>query len=216
MSDKLSALYLNCTLKASPTVSHTDGLIEKSRKILEGEGIATEVVRPVDYKIALGVQPDMTDHGWDIDEWPKIFEKVMAADMLIITSPIWIGNMSSVATQVLERLYAHSGQTNDNGQYIYYNKIGAVLVTGNEDGGKHVCRDIMYGLQHLGYIIPPQADAYWVGEAGPGPSYMDEEADAQNNSFTNRNVRIATWNLIHLANMVKQSGGIPAIGNTVK
>jgi multimeric flavodoxin WrbA len=213
---KLKALYLNCTLKRSPNMSHTDALLEKSRKLLEEQGIETEVLRPVDQEIAFGVQPDMTKEGWDRDDWPDIFAKVKAADILIITSPIWIGNMSSVATQTLERLYSQSGQTNDKGQYIYYNKVGGVLITGNEDGGKHVARDILYCLQHIGCTIPPQADAYWVGEAGPGPSYANENSGGPENEFTNRNVRIMSWNLIHFARMINHQGGIPVEGNTIE
>lgn len=213
MPDDIHALYLNCTLKPSPKLSHTDALIQKSRDILKDQGVFCEVIRPVDYDIAFGVQPDMTKDGWDKDEWPLIWEKVQKADILVVTSPIWIGNASSVAIQTLERLYAHSAQRNNKGQYIFYNKVGGVLVTGNEDGGKHVSRDILYGLQHIGYTIPPQADAYWVGEAGPGPSYRDEDSHAPENEFTNENVKIMAWNLIHFARMIKSNNGIPAKGN---
>ncbi len=215
-SENLTALYLNCTLKRSPERSHTDALVEKSRDILEAQGVKTTVIRPVDHDIAFGVQPDMTKEGWETDEWPEIFKEVEKADIMVLTSPIWIGNMSSVAVQTLERLYAHSGQTNESGQYIYYNKVGGVLVTGNEDGGKHVSRDVLYCLQHIGYTVPPQADAYWVGEAGPGPSYSDEGSGGPENEFTNRNVRIMSWNLLHFARMIKDQGGIPTQGNAIK
>lgn len=213
---ELIALYLNCTLKRSPEMSHTDALIDKSVKILKSEGITTEVIRPVDYNIAFGVQPDMTKEGWDEDEWPKIYKKVNEADIVVLTSPIWIGNASSIAIQTIERLYAHSGETNEKNQYVYYNKVGGALVTGNEDGAKHVSRDILYALQHIGFTIPPQADAYWVGEAGPGPSYRDNNKDGEKNDFTERNVRIMSWNLIHFARMIKNNGGIPDRGNTIK
>jgi multimeric flavodoxin WrbA len=209
----LSALFLNCTLKKSPEISHTEGLIDISRSIMEQNAVKTEIVRAVDYQIATGVYPDMTEHGWEIDEWPPIFKKVMSADILVIGSPIWLGDKSSICNQVIERLYGHSGQLNDQGQYIYYGRVGGCLITGNEDGAKHSAMNILYSLQHLGYVIPPQADAGWLGEIGPGPSYRDEDSGGPQNDFTNRNTTFMTWNLMHLARMIKDSGGIPAHGN---
>jgi multimeric flavodoxin WrbA len=208
----LRALFVNCTLKPSPKMSHTDGLIEASRRIMESEGVEVEALRPIDWDLATGVQPDMTEDGWDTDEWPRLFRKVMDADILVVTTPIWLGNMSSVCAKLIERLYANSGQTNDKGQYIYYGRVGGCLVTGNEDGVKHCARDVLYALQHVGYTIPPQADAGWIGEAGPGESYRDEGSPGPDNDFTNRNLTIMTWNLIHTARMLKAAGGIPARG----
>ena len=209
----LKALFLNCTLKRSPELSHTDGLVRISRAIMERNGVAVEALRPVDYDIAFGVYPDMREHGWENDDWPAIFEKVAAADILIITSPIWLGEKSSVCTQVIERLYANSHILNEEGQYAYYGRVGGCLITGNEDGAKHCSMNILYSLQHLGYVIPPQADAGWLGEAGPGPSYLDEGSGGPENDFTNRNTTFMTWNLLHLARMIKDAGGIPAHGN---
>ena len=213
----LKALILNCTLKKSPEPSHTDSLLEMVETIFSKNGVACENIRPADYDIAFGVYPDMTEHGWDTDDWPKIWPKVAAADILIIGSPIWLGEKSSVATQVIERLYAHSGETNDKGQYFYYGKAGGCIITGNEDGIKHCAMGILYALQHIGYTIPPQADAGWIGEAGPGASYGDKQDDGTragiNNDFTRRNTTFATWNLMHYARMLKDAGGIPAHGN---
>lgn len=209
----LRALFLNCTLKKSPNLSHTQGLIDISQAIMKANGVSVEVLRPVDFKLAFGVYPDMTEHGWDHDDWPKIFEKVKAADILVITSPIWLGEKSSVCTQVIERLYAQSSELNDAGQYAYYGRVGGCLITGNEDGAKHCSMNILYSLQHLGFVIPPQADAAWVGEAGPGPSYLDEGSGGPENDFTNRNTTFMTWNLLHMARMIKDAGGIPAHGN---
>jgi multimeric flavodoxin WrbA len=209
----LKALFLNCTLKRSPERSHTEGLIDISKAILEKNGVSVEVLRPVDYDLAFGVWPDMKEHGWETDEWPGILEQVMAADMLVIGSSIWLGEKTSVCTQVIERLYAASGQLNAAGQYAYYGRVGGCLITGNEDGAKHCSMNILYSLQHLGYVIPPQADAGWVGEAGPGPSYLDEGSGGPQNEFTNRNTTIMTWNLLHLARMLKDAGGVPAHGN---
>jgi len=209
----LNALFLNCTLKRSSEQSHTEGLIDISKAILEKNGVKTEVLRPVDFNIAFGVYPDMRQQGWDSDDWPGIYQKVEEAHILIIGSPIWLGEKSSVANLVIERLYSSSGDLNENGQYAYYGRVGGCLITGNEDGIKHCSMSILYALQHLGYVIPPQADAGWIGEAGPGPSYMDADSGGQENDFTNRNTTFMTWNLMHLARLIKDNGGIPAHGN---
>ncbi len=209
----LRALFLNCTLKKSPERSHTQGLIDMSKAIMEGLGVAVDVVRPVDLDLATGVYPDMREHGWNTDAWPELYKKVEAADILVITTPIWLGEKSSICTQLIERLYSNSSQLNAQGQYAYYGRVGGCLVTGNEDGAKHCAMNVLYSLQHLGYVIPPQADAAWLGEAGPGPSYLDENSGGPENDFTNRNTTFMTWNLLHLARMLKDAGGIPAHGN---
>lgn len=209
----LRALFVNCTLKKSPELSHTDGLIAISRAIMEENRVTTELLRPVDHDIAFGVYPDMTEHGWERDAWPVLFEKIIAADILVITTPIWLGDKSSVCSRTIERLYSMSGELNDQGQYLYYGRVGGCLVTGDEDGAKHCAMNILYSLQHLGYLIPPQSDAAWVGEAGPGPSYRDEGSGGPENDFTNRNTTFMTWNLLHMARMLKDAGGIPAHGN---
>lgn len=209
----LKALFLNCTLKRSPRLSHTEGLMQISKAILERNRVAVELLRPADHGIAPGVHPDMTEHGWERDDWPDIQQKVMAADILVLGTPIWLGEKSSVCTRVIERLYGNSGILNDRGQYAYYGRVGGCLVTGNEDGIKHCAMNVLYSLQHLGYAIPPQADAGWIGEAGPGPSYLDPGSGGPENDFTNRNTTFMTWNLLHLARMLKDRGGIPAHGN---
>jgi len=209
----LKALFLNCTLKKSPEVSHTQGLIDISKAIMEKNRISVDVIRPIDHDIAFGVWGDMKEHGWDKDDWPEIYKKVVDSEILVITSPIWLGEKSSVCTQTIERLYSTSGDLNDAGQYAYYGRVGGCLITGNEDGAKHCSMNILYSLQHLGYVIPPQADAGWLGEAGPGPSYLDKGSGGPENDFTNRNTTFMTWNLIHLARMIKDAGGIPAHGN---
>jgi len=209
----LRALFINCTLKRSPEVSNTQGLADLSIGILERNGVSVETIRAVDHEIATGVWPDMTEHGWDRDDWPALFEQVMAADILVLSSAIWLGEKTSVCTKVIERLYGNSHLLNADGQYAYYGRVGGCLITGNEDGVKHCAMNILYSLQHLGYTIPPQADAGWIGEAGPGPSYLDEGSGGPENDFTNRNTTFAAWNLMHLARMLKDAGGIPAHGN---
>ncbi len=209
----LRALFINCTLKKSPEVSNTQGLADISVEIMRRQGVAVDVVRAIDHDIATGVWPDMTEHGWAGDDWPRIFEQVMASDILVLCTPIWLGEKSSVSTRVIERLYGNSSQLNDVGQYAYYGRVGGCLVTGNEDGVKHCAMNVLYSLQHLGYVIPPQADAGWVGEAGPGPSYLDPGSGGPENDFTNRNTTFMTWNLLHVARMLKDMGGMPAHGN---
>jgi len=209
----LKAVFINCTLKKSPEKSHTSGLISMSAQIMEENGIHVDIIRAVDHNIAFGVYPDMSEYGWEKDDWPTIQKKVMDANILVIGTPIWLGEKSSVATQVIERLYGFSGETNEHGQYAYYGRVGGCLVTGNEDGIKHVGMSTLYALQHLGYVIPPQADAGWIGEAGPGKSYMDKGSGGPENDFTNRNTTFMTWNLMHMAKMLQDNNGIPAHGN---
>ena len=209
----LSALFLNCTLKPSGTPSNTAALIEVSREIMAANGVATEVLRPVDFALAPGVYPDMTEHGLQRDDWPALCAKVMAADILVLGTPIWLGEESSVCRRVIERLYGESGKLNDKGQYVYYGRVGGCVVTGNEDGIKHCGMTVLYALQHLGYTIPPQADCGWVGEAGPGKSYADAGSGGPQNDFTQRNTTFMTWNLMHMARLLRDAGGIPAHGN---
>ena len=211
----LTAIFVNCTLKRSPEVSNTQGLADHAIAIMQRLGVEVEVIRAIDHDIATGVYPDMTEHGWERDDWPEIFEKIVAADILVVLSPIWLGEKSSVCTKVIERLYGNSHLLNDAGQYAYYGRVGGCIITGNEDGAKHCAMNILYSLQHLGYVIPPQADAGWIGEAGPGPSYLDPGSGGPENDFTNRNTAFLTWNLLHLARMLKDAGGIPAHGNQV-
>ncbi len=213
----LRALFFNGTLTKSPEPSHTDLLIKVSTEIMQKHGVQTEVIRTVDHDIATGVWPDMREHGWPTDEWPELYKKVQAADILVLAGPIWLGDNSSQTKKLIERLYACSSELNPQGQYAYYGKVGGCLIDGNEDGIKHCASNVLYSLQHLGCTIPPQADAGWVGEAGPGPSYGDKLPDGSraglSNDFTNRNTTFMTWNLMHLALMLKKSGGIPAYGN---
>ena len=186
----LRALFVNCTLKPSPDLSHTQGLIDVSVAIMEANGVAVDQFRAVDHDLAPGVYPDMREHGADSDGWPALYERVQAADILVVATPIWLGEKSSVCTRLIERLYGNSSQLNEQGQYAYYGKVGGCLVTGNEDGVKHCSMNVLYSLQHLGYTIPPQADAGWIGEAGPGPSYLDPGSGGPENDFTQRNTTV--------------------------
>jgi multimeric flavodoxin WrbA len=209
----LRAVYLNGTLKPSPQQSHTDGLIAVSKHVLEGVGVRVDVVRGVDHDIPPGVYPDMREQGWATDGFPDLYHSLIEpADIVVLATPIWLGDQSSVTRKLVERLYGWSGEVNAAGQWSYYGKVGGVIVTGNEDGGKHCAAQLLYALSHIGFTIPPQADTYWNGEAGPGPSYLDDNRGAQNH-WTTRNAVFAAWNMLHAARRIKDAGGIPAYGN---
>jgi len=215
----ISALFINCSIKKDKAQSHTQLLINKAVDVMQKEGVKVEQIYALDHDIAFGMIKDGKEEGLK-DEWPKIQSQIMAADILVIGSPIWLGVKSSVATMVIERMYAYSGDYNAKGQYLYYGKTGGCVITGNEDGIKHCGMDLLYALQHIGYTIPPQADCGWTGEAGPGPSYGDkvEGSTTQvgfDNEFTNRNTTFMAWNLMHMARMLKDNNGIDAVGNTV-
>lgn len=216
----LKALFINCTLTKSPGKSHTQYLVDASAMIMQKNGVSVETIRSIDNDIASGVYPDMRERGWNTDAWPELYKKVVEADILVLAGPIWLGDNSSEMKKVIERLYAHSGDLNDKGQWIYYGKTGGCLISGNEDGIKHCAMNVLYSLQHIGYSIPPQADAGWIGEAGPGPSYGDIDGNGNptgfDNDFTNRNLTFMTWNLLHQALLLKNAGGFPVGGNQRK
>lgn len=210
----LSALMLNCTLTRSPNLSHTEGLFRIAEQVFQANGVKTEILRPVDFEIPAGLEHDYTGRdGYTKDEWPSIQKKIDACDILIVGTSVWLGEKSSVCNRVLERMYGYTHDFNDRGQYRDYGKVGATLITGNEDGVKHCAMNILFSLSHIGYTVPPQADAGWMGEAGPGPSYLDPGSGGPENDFTNRNTTFVAWNCMHLARMLKDAGGIPAHGN---
>jgi len=215
-------VLLNCSLVHDASKSHTRLLLSRVAGVMQTEGVDVEVIHMLDHRVGFGMVKDTTEIGGgfgdDVDDWPAIHAKVMAADILVIGTPIWLGVKSSVATLVIERLYAYSGDTNDQGQYLYYGKAGGCVVTGNEDGVKAVSMETLYALSHIGYTIPPQADCGWLGEIGPGPSYGDtiegsDERVGFDNEFTNKNATIMSWNLMHTAQMLRDRGGFPVGGN---
>jgi multimeric flavodoxin WrbA len=213
--DDLRLVIFNGTLKRSPETSHTDGLLAIPRAIFSGTGVRVDEIRTVDHVIPPGVWPDMREHGYEHDDFPDIYKRlVVPADMILMTGPIWLGDQSSQTRTIIERLYAYSGDVNAAGQWSYYGKVGGVLTTGNEDGGKHVSAQVLYALQHIGLTVPPQSDAYWTGEAGPGPSYLDTEGGGSGNAWTTRNAVFMAWNMLHMARMLKDAGGVPAYGNS--
>lgn len=213
----LRALLFNTSLKREADKSHTRLLLDVVGGIMEQNGVEVGHVHLAAEDVPPGVYPDMTEHGYERDGWPAIWERVHAADILVVGTPLWLGEESSVCRVLIERLYAMSGELNDRGQSIYYGKVGGSVVTGNEDGIKHAAMTIGYALSHLGLTIPPQADCGWIGEAGPGPSYGDElesgERAGFGNDFTQRNTTIMTWNLMHMAKLLRDAGGLPNHGN---
>jgi multimeric flavodoxin WrbA len=205
---RLKAVLLNCTLKKSPEVSNTQALMDIVIGHLEQLDVECELVRVVDYKIPFGVVSDMGDG----DEWPKILDKIAAADILIIGTSIWFGVRNSVCQMVIERLDGTYNDTNDVGQYPMYNKVGGVVVTGNEDGAHAAAETTLFNLSHLGFTIPPNADTYWVGDAGPGPSFI--EANGKDHFYTQKTASWMAHNVVHLARILNEHP-IPPEGNTV-
>ena len=216
----LKALFLNCSITPQRNASHTQLLMNRVAGIMKAEGVSVQHVYVRDHNVSIGMFEDGASIG-ETDDWPAIQEQIMAADIFVLGTPIWLGVKSSLATLAIERMYAYSGNQNDKKQYLYYGKTGGCVITGNEDGIKHCAMDILYALQHIGYTIPPQADCGWIGEAGPGPSYGDVEWKGEkfetpvgyNNEFTNRNTTFMAWNLMHMAKMLKDNDGITAKGN---
>ncbi|WP_430787523.1 flavodoxin family protein [Virgibacillus flavescens] len=204
--NKLKVLFLNATLKGSSDESNTEALYEHVQAIYKENDVETESVRLADYHIPYGISPDLGDG----DQWPEIFEKVKEANIVLIGTPIWLGEKSSLATVAIERLYGSSSETNDKGQSVFYNKVGGVVITGNEDGAKNAAASILYGLSHIGFVIPPNVDTYWVGEAGPGKSFI--EAEGIKNEFTQNHIQMLAYNTMHLANIFSKNP-IPAEGN---
>jgi len=195
---KLKALFLNCTLKKSPKISNTEAFINNVSKIFEENDVETENIRIVDYDVSFG---NTSDEGKD-DSWPVILKKVKSADILIIATPIWRGDRSSVAKMINERFDGIMEEGNDkNGQYPTYNKVGGVMVDGNEDGAKKAISSILFDLSEQGFSIPVNAFTYYVGKAGPGPSYI--KANGDKHEFTNNMMLLMVYNIIHLAKILK-------------
>ena len=203
----LKAVFLNCTLKRSPGISNTEALARRVIAWFDTMDVESEVIRIVDYNVPTGVSSDEGDG----DEWPIILERIKAAQILVVATPIWFGHRSSVAQLVIERLDGTYNERNEVGQYPLYNKVGGVVITGNEDGAHAAAEATLFNLSHLGCTIPPNSDTYWVGDAGPGPSYI--EAGGENHAYTQRTTRWMAHNLVHLARML-EANPIPPEGNT--
>lgn len=194
----LSALAINCTLKASPQQSSCDLLLTQAQRELERLGVTCEQLRAVDFDI----KPGVTSDEGPGDDWPMIRQKVLAADILLLGTPIWLGHPSSVCQRVLERLDAFLGETDDQQRMVSYGRVACVAVVGNEDGAHHVVAELYQGLNDVGFTIPANDCTYWVGEAMGSTDYKDagpREKTANTNAMLARNA-------VHLAKLLKQSG----------
>ena len=201
MSD-LRALVLVCTLKPSPADSSSSLLGTQVLRALEQHGVRGEVVRVVDHRVRFGVT---TDEG-EGDEWPQIRERMLAADILVLASPIWLGQPSSVAKMVLERLDAELSETDDEGRMLTYGKVAAVAVVGNEDGAHHVAAECQQALNEVGFTLPASGVTYWVGEALHTTDYQDVSPTPEQTASMTRTVAA---NTAHLARVLKESGYPP-------
>jgi len=190
----MHALFLNCTLKRSPEQSNTQALIDKVARLMRELGVETETLRVVDHDVRFGVTSDEGDG----DGWPGILSKIKSAEILVIGTPIWFGVRGSVSQMVIERLDGTYKESDpETGRFPLYNKVAGCIVTGNEDGAHDVAATTLFNLTHLGCVIPPNVDCYWVGDAGPGPSYLDAGGDRH--LYTNRTARYLAHNLTAMA-----------------
>lgn len=167
----MKAVVLNCTLKRSPTVSNTERLAEQLTGALREHDVESELVRVVDHDVLPGVS---TDEGPG-DAWPAIHERILSAEILILATPTWLGQPSSVAKRVLERMDAMLSETDDDGRPVAFNRVAGFVVTGNEDGAHHVIAELTQGVTDIGFTVPGQAWTYWNMGPGPGPDYSDTD-----------------------------------------
>ncbi|MEO3761552.1 NAD(P)H-dependent oxidoreductase [Mycobacterium sp. B14F4] len=192
----LTAVALVCSLKPSPAESSSALMAEHVCEQLRAAGVTTESVRCVDHAIAPGVEADMGDG----DQWPHIREKLLGADILVLSTPIWLGHPSSVTQRVLERLDAELSNTDDAGRPIMVGKVAVVAVVGNEDGAQKVIADCFQGLNDIGYTIPAQGGTYWTGEAMESTDFKD--LDRVPEAVVSTNEALAR-NAVHLANVLR-------------
>lgn len=167
----MRAVVLNCSLKPSPEPSNTEALAGVVAEALRGHGVDVTTIRLADHHVPPGVESDLGDG----DAWPAIRAQVLAAEILVVASPTWVGRPSSWAQRVLERMDAMISETDDAGRPVAYDRVAGVVVTGNEDGAHHVISEIAGGLVDIGFTIPPQAWTYWNRGPGPGPDYSETD-----------------------------------------
>ena len=197
-STPLRALALVCSLKASPAPSSSDLIARQVLDELAGHGVTGDVVRVVDHDVKPGVEVDMGEG----DAWPAIREQMMAADILLISTPTWVGHMSSVAQRVLERLDGELSETDDSGRPLVSGKVAVTAVVGNEDGAHKITADLMQALDDVGFTIPAQGGTYWNGEAMQGVDYNDLDETPEAVASTNKTL---AENAVHLARLLKAS-----------
>jgi multimeric flavodoxin WrbA len=192
MDTPLTALAISCTLKPSPASSSSDLLARQLLDALAEHGVTGDLVRAVDLDIRPGVEKDMGDG----DQWPGLRQRVLDADILVFVTPTWMGQHSSVAQRVLERLDAELGETDEQGRPILFDKVAIAGVLGNEDGAHHISAILFQALNDIGYTIPAQTSVYWNGEAMQTVDYkdLDETPEAVSSA-----IATATRNAAHLA-----------------
>lgn len=188
----MHALVLSCTLKPSPQPSNTEALAREVTGALAAFGVTSEFIRVVDHDVKPGVT---SDEGAG-DGWPAIRERVLAADILVVASPTWLGKPSSIAQRVLERMDAMLAETDDDGRPVAYNRVAGVVVTGNEDGAHHVISEISGGLVDVGFTVPGQSWTYWHLGPGAGPDYLDDDTG---HDWSSKTAKLAAGNLFAVA-----------------
>ena len=198
MTTPLRALALVCSLKPSPAESSSDLIARQVLEQLAKHDVTGETIRVVDRDLKPGVDKDMGDG----DEWPAIREKVLAADILVIATPTWLGQASSVCQRVLERLDAELSEKDDAGRSTVFDKVAVVAVVGNEDGAHHISSQVFQALNDIGFTIPAQAATYWNGEAMHTTDYKDLDETPDVTSDTNAMV---ARNAAHLARLLREA-----------
>jgi multimeric flavodoxin WrbA len=191
----MRALCLNCTLKPGPEPSNTEAFARVLLGQLEEDGADCELVRLVDLDIRPGVEADMGEG----DAWPEIRQKIAAADIVIVATPTWLGQASSVCQRALERMDAMLSESDDDGRPAAYGKVAGVVITGNEDGAHHIVGTTCQALIDIGFAIPGQSWAYWHLGPGPGPNYLDTD---EGRDYAHRIARNAARNLSALARLL--------------
>ena len=194
----LRALVLCCTLKPSPSESSSEIIGREVLAALAEHDVTGELVRVVDHQVRFGVEVDMGDG----DEWPAIREKVLAADILVVSTPIWMGQPASVCKMVLERLDAELSYKDDEGRLLTYGKVAGVAVVGNEDGAHATHAAVAQALVDVGFTVPASAFTYWVGEAMEGTDYKDLDPKPDTTQGTNKTVAAHT---AHLARLLRDN-----------
>jgi multimeric flavodoxin WrbA len=199
----LRAIVLDCTLKKSPAPSSSMLLGQQVLDALAAHDVPGEIVRVVDHDVRFGVS---TDEGKG-DQWPEIRERMLAADIVVLSTPIWMGQPASVCKMVLERLDAELGEADDDGHYPTTGKVAAVAVVGNEDGAHHVVAECLQALNDVGFSIPANACTYWVGEAMQGTDYNDLDETPEATDGTTRTLAAYA---VHLAKLLASAGYPPS------
>ncbi|MGF6433517.1 MULTISPECIES: flavodoxin family protein [Bradyrhizobium] len=197
-SDALKAIALNCTLKRSKDPSSTDKLLGELLDALGQHGVSGEVVRIVD----LSIKPGVTSDEGAGDEWPELRRKILASDILIVGTPIWLGQPSSVAKRLLERMDAFLEETDDKNRMPSFGKVAIVAVVGNEDGAHHCHAELFQALNDVGFTIPAGGGTYWVGEAMGSTDYKDLEKPYDK---TVQTTAMLAANAAHLARLLKSA-----------